>query len=486
MGFGKTLRERYRFIRILVNAQKTVWYPVLFALLCTIAGLNDHMVYIPILWVLTVFILFSAIFGDDNKVFLPPLLMIFCSLGIDTDKNAFNTSNGELLSFFDAGAFAQMMAICAICVSALLLRLIADGSVKRAFSKHRVFSTGFILFDVAFLLNGVLCEEYTPINILFGVVTGLGFTVVYFLVSGMLENSEDAITYACYSMVATAYVAFSQTLFISIGLIREGMFTIPFGDSYIVNRGELVLGWGLSTVIAAVFVLGIPPAMYLAANKSASLFSYTSALLFLFLSAAVNSRSAMIVGIAAFIFCSVICCIKGKNRIRIRIYISVLAVLFAVVLIILCSRLESVGDFFNELIQVLRLTKNSDSGRFKLWSSGIEHFRSAPLFGVGFEKGGLGAAIPQNNIFSRMYHCILVQFPASMGAVGCISFLVHLVSVGYLCFKRPSANKWLLLSIPLMIIGMSLADNFFFYFNFQIYYCVFLACAEKAFREDLK
>ena len=76
-----------------------------------------------------------------------------------------------------------------------------------------------------------------------------------------------------------------------------------------------------------------------------------------------------------------------------------------------------------------------------------------------------------------MYHCILIQIPAAMGIVGIVAFAVHFFELGKLFFVKFSIDKFLIMILPLMIIGMSMVDNFFFYPNFQILYGVFLALA---------
>lgn len=55
MGVFAKWREQIPFIKFLVNAQKTVWYPVLFAALCILGGINNYTVYIPVMWVLIAF-----------------------------------------------------------------------------------------------------------------------------------------------------------------------------------------------------------------------------------------------------------------------------------------------------------------------------------------------------------------------------------------------------------------------------------------------
>jgi hypothetical protein len=77
-----------------------------------------------------------------------------------------------------------------------------------------------------------------------------------------------------------------------------------------------------------------------------------------------------------------------------------------------------------------------------------------------------------------MYHNIGLQFLAGMGIVGTAAFIFHLVEMGKLFFVKFSLDKFLLMLIPIMVIGTSIVDNFFFYPNFQIFYGVFLALAE--------
>ena len=109
---------------------------------------------------------------------------------------------------------------------------------------------------------------------------------------------------------------------------------------------------------------------------------------------------------------------------------------------------------------------------------GIEDFLSSPVFGVGFNDGGYPEALRNNNFFSNMYHCILIEIPAAMGIFGCLAFLLHGFELARVFFKKFSIDKMLVMMVPLSILGLSLVDNFFFYLHFQIYYGAFLSVAE--------
>ena len=244
----------------------------------------------------------------------------------------------------------------------------------------------------------------------------------------------------------------------------------------------MTLGWGISTVVAAAFALGIPAAMYLAKNRKGCFFTYFSAPIFILGTIIINCRAAMVIGIVSFILCAVILCFRGRNRVQIRIYSAALVVAMLGIAIYVHIQIMPLPSLLHEVFALLRLESDTgliDARRKLLWENGIKDFKLSPIFGVGFKDGGYALRMQSENFYSNMYHCILVQVPAAMGIFGCLAFLFHLFELARLCFKKISSDRFLLLMIPGMIIGMSLVDNFFFYANFQIFYGVFLAMAEK-------
>lgn len=481
MGYFKTVRERCSVIRFLSEMQKTAWYPFLFACLCTVSGTHNYHVYLPIIGVLCLSIVFAAMFTDDNKVFLVPMLAIYYSLGIDNGPLSFSDSNGYMLSAFDPTAFVFVCVFGAVAVGTFLMRLIADGSIVSAFTKRRGLTLSIIALDAAFILNGLFSPAGTPVNIVHGAVIAMGFTLFYFLVHGMLDHSSDVIPYACKAMVGAAYAALLQFAVIAYRLWQDGHFFIYVSEGVIdrVNRITLTLSWGVATIIAAVFVLGIPAAMYLAKNCKHSWFSYLSAVLFIVGTVIIDTRSAILVGIATFAVCAVICCVSGKNRKLNRIYTAILAAAGLLALVLLLIKTDSIPKPISKLLDIMRFDTFFQSGRWALWENGINDFLSAPIFGTGFSDGGYSATESSNNIYSNMYHCILIEFIGATGVVGAAAFLFHVYQFARLLFKNMSADKTLLLLLPIMIIGMSFVDNFFFYLNFQIFYCVFLVMAER-------
>jgi hypothetical protein len=478
MGYGKVLRERVPLIRFLVNAQKTAWYPVLFAILCIVSGINNHFVYTPIIWVLCGFVVFSALFADDNKVFLVPMLMVYYSIGKD-NKLDWEKNPGEMLTAFEEEAFLQIVICGVIAATALFARLLADGSIQYALKKRKMLTLGFVAMLVACAFNGMFNPEYEISNLIWGVICGGVMLLFYFCTVGMLRNSTDPIPYACRAMVCTAYVALAQIAVVAWRLHEQDKFFIynKEGDITFINRGELVLGWGLPTMIALVFVLGIPAAMYLAKNSKLGALHFGSALIFVAGAVVINTRSALVMGMVALIACCVICCINGKNRISCRICTAALALGGAVALIYVGAKWGKFDGIVDKILDIMRFD-DLEGGRGSIWENAVDDFKRFPIFGIGLADGGFDADSTLNNVFCNMYHNIGFQFIAGMGIVGALAFVLHLIQIGKLFFVKFSLDKFLLLLIPLMIIGTSLVDNFFFYPNFQIFYGVFIALAE--------
>ena len=477
MGYGIALRERFPLVRFLVNAQKTVWYPIAFAILCIISGTHNRFVYLPIIFVLCSFVIFSALFADDNKVFIVPLLMIYFSLGRDYTSAIPGTGSDLLTSSFDPSAFTHIIVMGAITVVAFVARLVADGSFAAATKQRRIGALSILVLDAALMLNGIFNPDYTPMNLLYGFIIAAAFTLFYFAVSGMLRDSRDFIPYACKTAVAAAYVALGQFAVILLQLWqRDALFKYGANNVIIgLNRDRFVLSWGLSTMIGAVFVLGIPAALYLARNHKFCVFSYGSALLFLVGTVVINTRSAMLVGGVAMLVGAAICCLKNKNNKKNAVICRIMSIFLVLGIAFAAYKLISSEETLQKLLKSLRLVDYSESTRLVRWEMGWNDFLRLPVFGAGFDTG----SNINNNVFSSMYHCIIIEFLGAMGVFGTIAFVFHCLCLGKICFVKGSFNKFLLMLLPLVILAMSLVDNFFFYPFFQIFYCVFMVLAEN-------
>ncbi len=472
-----TLSRREKAIGLLSRFFNSIAYPLLFGTLCIISGLNDHTVYLPLIWTLTALVILSALTSEDTKVLLVPMLMAYYSLGRDTDELHFYDSENTFLQSFHMESFWQLCLCGVLMAGAVLWRLAKSDALKKAFTHRGICTWGILAMDVAFLLGGFFAKGYTPINLLWGLLCGLALTLFYFLVLSMLDHAKDPIPYACKVLVSASWVALLQTLILAFMRHLEGnlIYWQVVQERYLMHRP--VLGWGLATIIGAAMVIGIPAAMYLAKNKKYPLLSYFSAVLFLAGTLVVNARGAMLVGALTLFVCVLISCAKGANRWTNRIFTLFLIALALGGMIYVHKAIIPLPTLWDKLSEFLRLKNFGNDARVGLIQNGFSDFLSAPLFGVGWQDGGFVNAV-KNNVYSSMYHNVGIQFLAATGLVGVIAFFTHLKQMGEIAVRRFSIDKLLLLFVPLMILALSLFDNFFFYPNFQITYAVFLSLAE--------
>ncbi len=481
-----SIRKEYALIDAVAKWQNTLWYPALFAVLCAVAGSGNCYAYAPVFWIYCALVVFSALFADDLKVFVPPIFFFYCSLGSDLSPEQLLDREASFDSFSTAG-LVNFIAAGLIMVVALIVKLAVSGAFKKLLNLRGGIFYSMIAMSAALMLNGIFSEGASLKNLAFGAFVGLGILLLYALFSVILADSRDCAPYVCASALGVSLAATAQVLFRAMTVYRADLlFTYDsLGNVLGINRDILQLSWGVATIVGAIIVLGIPAAFYLARKARYSLIYYAAAIVLLIGSAVIDTRSAIITGAVFFIFCAIFCCFSGENKKKNRIYTLVIILASVGALTAWHVYKGDVMELWLGLSKFLRFDIMSENLRFRYWQDGVSDFLRAPVFGVGFDDGVVieGVSYTFSNPFSGMYHSIIFQFLAAAGIVGFLAFLYHCAEYARLLFKRRSADKLLILLLPAMIIVMSLVDNFFFQFSFQIFYAAFFALAEKESRE---
>jgi hypothetical protein len=338
-----------------------------------------------------------------------------------------------------------------------------------------------VALDIAFIFNGFLGPDAQPRNLVYGIIICAGITLAYFLIHGMLYKSKDVVAYGCKAVVCASCTVLGQIFVMFVRNYSNDTLFYSWSDT-LIKRSNFGLGWGVTTVIGAALVLGIPAAFYLARNCKFSLISYFVGVILVVGTFILDSRSSMLVGSAVLIVCMLLSCISGRNRVACRIYTLLILIVPVCALIYVIKYTDILNTNVWMMIRSILDSHDGDSGRLGMWKNGIGDFLSAPIFGIGFTNGGY--EVPDLNVYSNMYHCIGIEFLGATGIVGCLAFLFHIIQLMKLFFRKFSIDKMLLMMIPAMIIVMSLVDNFFFYFNFHIFYGAFLAFAEISIMEN--
>ena len=303
------IREKNRIITRLVEFQNSTLYPILFAVICIISGVSGKAVYLPCIWILTLAVVFSILFSDDLKVVLVPAIMIFFSIGFDSES---------VLAGFGIASLANFLTALSIMILALAWRIGASGVFKGFLKKRGSFFWGIVALDAVFILNGVFSSQWKPINLLFGFLAATVLTVFYGIFVLLLENSKNLASYACKALVCAGTVVSAQTIVVITRLIKSGEVTIDNWTS--VGRGLFDLAWGPPTITAAVIAMAIPAALYLARNCRFPVLSCSLSLFFLIMTVIIDTRSAFVCGGLFFLIGIIICCFKNKNKVANRVF----------------------------------------------------------------------------------------------------------------------------------------------------------------------
>lgn len=489
------IREKNKAVAFLAKLLNTSFYPLLFAIICVISGTNGKEIYLPCIWFLTATVVFAGLFSKDLKVFLVPFLTFYYCIGLDVSEKYFQYrpyNNGTLL--FDESSIYHFIVCGGICAAVLIYRIIANKLYKEIFATRGIFFWGIIGIDVALLLNGAFSPYWQRSNLLWGLLMGGILTLCYCLFIAILSHSEKPIPYLCKTMTFTALAIVAQLIIIFLHFPPELSTSTLFGLP-IPARSVLTLSWGLPTISAAVVALGIPSSLYLARTGRFPTLSCLTALLLLIATVFINTRSAMLFGALAFVVGIILCCIKNKNKIPNRIFAISLLSLGAVAVLVFLFRTGDPMAVINDVFTALRfdffVSENSTfdeifGARSIIWKDAVQNFPSAPIFGVGFGLGrDMGYAV-HYNVFDTMYHNVIIEFLCSMGLFGILAFIFHMKHGVEVMVRHISASRILVLLVPMLILGMSLLDNFFFYPNFIIIYAIFIAAAEYMLEQTRK
>ena len=455
----------------------SVWYPAVYAAVCVISGVNGKAVYVPMACVLATMIILSCFFAKNKRSFIAPVLMSFYCIGVD-NQEGFNTSNAQLLAYYDTDGFMMIIAIGVVAAAFLFVRLFRMGVFAKENQGKSTFLWGILLMDAALLLNGIGSQDWQPVNLVYGALFAGVLTFFFFLFRGCLTDSRQDREYVCRITVIMSLIAFAQILIKSFARWQDGtLFLDYYGkETEYITREIADLGWGIVTSVCGVLVLGVPAAMYLATRNRRGWVWCMLSLALIFVSAVFRSRSAIGGAVLFFALGLLVGCFWGENKAQMRFLSAILGtgILIAVVVTLVSEQISGV-----RILSYIRFDKIFDDNRWDMWATAGTHFTCAPIFGVGFDKGAIFGKYRLDNVFSNMYHGIIPQFYGAMGILGICAFAKHLFDLGKATFRRFSAEKLLLAAVPGMILAMSMVDNFFFYANYQFVYCLFLALIEK-------
>ena len=383
-------------------------YPVLVCLMVLIGHRTGYEFYINIVGCL-LFVL-ALIVSDSLRPMIPFALTFVYQVSLK------NTPCAPVLSDY---YFTGHRLVIVICLAVLLLIGFAiyigkTGILGRIGFKNTPLLLPLLCLSAVFLLNGLGADKYTPMDLFFGAVQVLSFLVFFVLFYHGLEREDpkDLFSYFCYI-----------TTLVSLLLIAE--LALLYLDGNIINdegeivKGNVFIGWGVSTTIGAMVSILIPINFYRAIKGPLPFFHYLVATALLVASVFSMSRNALLFGCAAYVICLIIGCVYGHHKKAFRI--GGLVLLTAAIAGMIVFR-ENIVRLFSPYFDLGFM----DDGRFVIWRNAMWAFRRAPIFGAGFFIEALELL---NNygisLFPVMVHNTPLQFLASMGIVGILAYAYY-------------------------------------------------------------
>jgi len=449
----KTYRTRLEQSRAAVRLRGFFygkWYPPLVALAALISYITGGELVVWTCYVVCACL--SLLLCPDLMPVLPPTLMATFCLSIRHAPK--RPTNCDWL--FTGWRLWMLVGFAVVLLICYLLRMFLWGFFAEGGQKKPALRWFLLPLTLCLLLNGAGQGDWTPKNLIFGVITAFCWCFLYLTyVCGIRHGAEsrNAFLWCC---LCVGWLLLSELAYVY--LANE----VIVGGSVVFGR--IQAGWGIHNNVGAMLAMMIPPAFGIAATKRWGWAGYLTAVLLLVGVVLTNSRGSLLVGGAAFLAGIVLLCLFGENKRFCRIATACLAVCILLAAILLREKLAAFLPRF-------RTAGWGDSGRFRLWKKGWNLFLAAPLFGRGF------AAVPfksyAGDLFPGYMHNTLIELLGACGAGTVAAYLAYRVRSALLFFRKPTLTRtWLGLTL-LVLIGTSLLDNHLF----NVYPCFFYAAA---------
>ena len=254
-------------------------------------------------------------------------------------------------------------------------------------------------------------------------------------------------------------------------LIAAYFTTVRIVDGQI-DKGSVVLGWGIWTAIGGMLAFLMPVSFYFAASHKRGWIAFGVGLLELACILLSQSRGALLMGALGFVLCMLYLLIKGENRKQNRILILSLAAVGAVGCVFLWD------DIF-ALLQNFQSMGFADNGRYEKWKIGWNNFLKYPVFGSGFYDSFVDPSF-EHSFDPYLYHNTVIQMLGACGLIGFAAYGFHRWQTIRLVFKKPNPCKIFLGIALLSFLIFNLLDVLFFKFYPSFFYALMLLCMEKS------
>lgn len=445
-------------VKAVLSSEYLSFFTAIVIMICYYASLDLlAMYYLSALFIL------MLVFLDD----LSPLIANFLFIGVlISDKNSPSKFLAKDPSdfYYRTYVVVQMTGLMVLIIALLIFRLILNIRSGK-FKRDSVFF-GFAAFGAVLVLNGVFCEEYTPMNLAYGLCLAGLFFGIFTVLKDSVEINEKTLKSIAFGFVALASLITFE-LFVKYltneDIIKKG----------IINRSSIGFGWGMYNTIGAYLLLCAPFPFYLSTKYKYGYGFFILGLIFLAATVLTFSRQAWGGAFIVYSVCILVTLIKekGYNKwIEVGIISCVALVVFIMALIYWNDFVELVKNLFNGIFSGEEFTGN---GRKNLWVRAFEDFLDNPLFGAGFFVELWAPDFDGLTFVPEMYHNTYMQLLGSCGILGLLGYIAHRGTTVFSFIKNITFERILIVVDIAGLLAINLVDNHLFYlYPTLIYSCL--------------
>ena len=411
--------------------------------------------------VFALIVVFTAVCGADMAPILP--LLVFGYVSVSPSNNPGQNE----ASVFSGATGSYVVCLAVVIAAALLYRVIRDR--KQMFRKNGTMTWGLVALTAAYMLSGIGFAGYEKLvvkNLIYAFLQGAAILLPYWLMVGGVDWKRQRRDYWAWMGLAVGCLLVFEVIwiYISRAVLANG----------VIDRTQIYTGWGMYNNVGGMLMFMIPFAFWLSTYHKKPWFGYLLGMVILagvYLSC---SRSAMLLGTAAYILCCLLQPAGRHSMLQWGILLGI-AALAAVVVLLLRDQL------FTALSQMLDGT--NVHSRVDIYGQGLGQFVKNPIFGTSFyPKGGLAYSWSQTDLVAYMparWHNTPVQLLAATGLVGFIAYGFHRYQTLRLALHRRSrTDALILIAIALILIG-SLVDCHMFNVGPAMLYALLMGWLEK-------
>ena len=357
--------------------------------------------------------------------------------------------------YFTEWRLPYVIALGAIALIALVVFVVRKKLWRHLSVRKNQLFLPMLLLAVAFLLNGLASETWSPEGLAHGAIQGAFYFIVLmlFYVGLAEEQSEtELLDYTTYVALMISFVLIVQMaiLFISGYPLVNGA----------IDKNNVMLGWVTCNPLGSILVTLIPALFLGAMMKKTGWIYFIAATATLGCAILTCSRNALLFGVSTYIACMLVAAFKAPKKWQRTAFRVVICIGVVCVIPITVYLWDDLMLLFSSFV----INGTNDNGRFLLWAQAWNQFSENILFGGGFFGLNTDAVYIAVEGMPTMAHNTVLELLSSTGIVGLAAYLFYRVKSVMPLVEKPTLGKSMLGFSYLIIAVASLLDVFVFCF----------------------